>query len=146
MKFTEKQLNDLKQQGKIKGWTDTKKKPAPAKKKKRNPIIPNRSKEKQFVFNRLCEFALINGFMKVEEEYKFHPVRKWRFDWAILEIKLAVEYEGIFSRKSRHTTISGFTGDIEKYNEATVLGWRVIRVTAKDYQNINNTLKRIKEV
>ena len=64
-------------------------------------------------------------------EHRFHPKRKWRFDFAIPERMIAFEYEGIFSRKSRHTTISGFTGDCEKYNEAQLLGWKVFRFTAK---------------
>ena len=43
---------------------------------------------------------------------------------------MAFEYEGIFSKKSRHTSISGYTGDIEKYNSAAIQGWIVIRATA----------------
>lgn len=30
---------------------------------------------------------------------------------------------------SRHNTAKGFTDDAEKYNTATVDGWRVIRIT-----------------
>jgi len=50
---------------------------------------------------------------------------------AIPALKVAVEYEGIYG-KSRHTTMSGYTGDCEKYNEAQILGWRVLRFTAKN--------------
>ena len=63
-------------------------------------------------------------------EHKFHQVRRWRFDWAYPDHKIAIEYEGLMSRKSRHTTISGFTADCEKYNSAAQLGWRVYRFTA----------------
>jgi hypothetical protein len=63
-------------------------------------------------------------------EYRFHPIRKWRFDWCFPSGKIALEYEGIFSRKSRHTTKAGYSGDCEKYNHAALLGWRVFRFTA----------------
>lgn len=33
-----------------------------------------------------------NGF---ESEYQFHETRKYRFDWAIPEYKIAIEYEGL---------------------------------------------------
>lgn len=83
--------------------------------------------------------------IEFETEYKFHPKRKWRLDIAIPEAKIGIEYEGIFSKKSRHTTISGFTGDIEKYNAAASLGWTILRYTAKNYtqvvDDVLNTLK-----
>jgi very-short-patch-repair endonuclease len=68
--------------------------------------------------------------------------RRFRFDYAMPEIKLAIEYEGIFSAKSRHTTVAGFMRDAVKYNEATILGWRVIRITA-DMINDNRALDYI---
>ena len=64
-------------------------------------------------------------------EYRFHPTRKWRFDYAIPKLKVGVEYEGVRSAKSRHTTFVGFSNDCEKYSEAAILGWCVVRVTAK---------------
>lgn len=69
-------------------------------------------------------------FGEPEREYKFHPDRRWKFDLAFPKVHLAVEYEGIFSAKSRHTTISGFDGDATKYSTAAILGWVVIRITA----------------
>jgi very-short-patch-repair endonuclease len=78
----------------------------------------------------------------VQTEYKFHPTRRWRFDIAIPELKIAIEYEGIAGRKSRHTTMSGYTGDCEKYNEAQILGWRVLRFTAKNIRKAFETVGR----
>lgn len=69
------------------------------------------------------------GFSYVTE-HKFHPVRHWRFDYALLELGIAIEYEGLYSKKSRHTSIKGFREDCRKYNEAALLGWVVLRVTA----------------
>ena len=77
------------------------------------------------------------------EEHQFDPVRKYRFDWAIPELKIAIEYEGIFSKKSGHTTVSGYTKDCDKYNLATVHGWKILRYTAKNYKNFPKELKNI---
>ena len=63
-------------------------------------------------------------------EYKFHPSRKWRFDWAVPDKMVAIEYEGVMSTKARHTSITGYTKDAEKYNQAVILGWKVLRYTA----------------
>lgn len=63
------------------------------------------------------------------KEYKFHPKRKWRADIAIPSLNVLIEYEGISSRKSRHTTITGFTNDCEKYNAAALMGFKVLRYT-----------------
>lgn len=71
---------------------------------------------------------------EVKKEHRFHPVRRWRFDFAWPEFKVALEAEGgTWSRKkkSRHTTAVGFEGDCEKYNTATLMGWRVYRFTSK---------------
>ncbi|WP_320980025.1 hypothetical protein [Bacteroides sp.] len=78
------------------------------------------------VFTVICRTDL-----KVEcvKEYKFHPTRKWRFDYAIPEHKIALEVEGGIWTGGRHTRAQGFLGDIEKYNTATLMGWRVFRTT-----------------
>ena len=64
-----------------------------------------------------------------EKEHKFHPVRKWRFDYAIPDYKIALEVEGGVWTGGRHTSPKGFLGDIEKYNTATLMGWIVLRTT-----------------
>ncbi len=71
------------------------------------------------------------GIQKPEQEWIFHPSRKWRFDFAFphLQPPLAIECEGGTWAKSRHTTGKGFEGDLEKYNAAALLGWRVLRFT-----------------
>ncbi len=77
-----------------------------------------------------------------EKELKFHPSRKWRFDYAIPSLKIGIEYEGIMSEKSRHTTITGMTGDTEKYNAAQAQGWKVLRFTALNYKNLITAIKQ----
>lgn len=63
------------------------------------------------------------------QELKFHPVRKWSFDVAIPEYHIAIEIEGGSFTQGRHTRVKGFQQDMEKYNEALRLGWKVIRIT-----------------
>jgi very-short-patch-repair endonuclease len=74
---------------------------------------------------------LTAGLPQPIKEYVFHPTRKWRTDFAYPDIKLAIEVEGGSWSGGRHTTGTGFEKDCEKYNEAAILGWTVIRVTSK---------------
>lgn len=60
-------------------------------------------------------------------EHRFHPTRKWRFDFAFPDQKLAVEVEGGIFTGGRHTRGAGYRKDMEKYNAAAILGWRVLR-------------------
>lgn len=55
--------------------------------------------------------------------------RKWRFDFAWPNYRLAVEIEGGVWTGGRHTRGKGFSEDCVKYNTATSLGWKVLRFT-----------------
>lgn len=62
-----------------------------------------------------------------KREYTFAKPRRFRFDFAWTNYKVAVEIEGGTWVKGRHTTGKGFQNDCEKYNLAAVNGWIVIR-------------------
>jgi very-short-patch-repair endonuclease len=64
-----------------------------------------------------------------EAEYRFAPPRRWRFDYALVEQRVAIEVEGGVWTRGRHTRGSGFVKDMEKYSEAAALGWLLIRTT-----------------
>ena len=81
------------------------------------------------MFTALVESELHTQCVK---EYRFHPVRQWRFDYALPMQKVALEVEGGVWTQGRHTRPQGFLGDIEKYNTATVMGWRVVRCVPDD--------------
>ena len=87
---------------------------------------------------KLLAQIIEQGFPNPELEYRFHPVRKWRFDmywprplhiWRPLAIACDIE-GGTFSG-GRHVRGKGYEGDCEKYNEAALMEIIVIRVTAK---------------
>jgi len=69
------------------------------------------------------------GIPAPTREYVFHPTRKWRFDFAYLRKKLAIEVEGGTWTGGRHNSGVGFRNDCIKYNEAAILGWTVLRFT-----------------
>lgn len=75
-----------------------------------------------------CRYA---GLPVPVPEFKFHPHRRWRFDWALPALSVAVEVEGGAWIGGRHTRGAGFERDLEKYAEALILGWVVLRVTPK---------------
>ena len=77
------------------------------------------------MFVALCEQAGV----ECRKEYRFHPVRRWRFDYALPAQLIAVEVEGGVWTRGRHVSPRGFLSDMEKYNTATAMGWKVFRVT-----------------
>ena len=79
-------------------------------------------------------------------EYQFAQNRKFRFDLAIPDLKIGIEYEGVISDKSGHTTIKGFTKDCQKYNLAVSLGWSVYRYTALNLNELHILIKAIHEI
>lgn len=68
-------------------------------------------------------------------EYCFAPPRRWRFDFAWPNIKLAVEVHGGIWISGRHNRPSGFSRDLAKMNKAQMLGWRVLQFTRKDVED-----------
>ena len=72
----------------------------------------------------------------LEREHKFHPTRKWRADFAHLDSRTLIEIEGgIFIRGGgRHTRGAGYANDAEKYLEAALAGWTVLRLTERQLE------------
>jgi very-short-patch-repair endonuclease len=83
-----------------------------------------------------------------DREFVFHPTRRWRFDFAWPEFKVAAEIDGGQWSNGRHVRGYGFEGDAEKLNAAQELGWRVFRYTARQVlggvasMDISNQLER----
>lgn len=67
----------------------------------------------------------------LRKEYRFHPKRRYRFDFAWPDMKVALELDGgLFLKRGGHTSCSGKTRDCEKDFLAIQNGWYVIRWTA----------------
>ena len=86
-------------------------------------------------FDRLCRVVALPVPVP---EYLFaaHLGRKWRFDWAWVTERVALEVEGGSHTGGRHTRHDGFVGDMEKYNTAQLEGWIVLRVIQATLQSV----------
>ena len=84
------------------------------------------------------------GWPVPEREYRFHPVRKWRFDYAWCrdpgcdggwQNMTAVEVQGGVWSGGKHGRGSGIVKDYEKLNHAQALGWTVLQLTPQQVEN-----------
>ena len=73
--------------------------------------------------------------IEFEQEFKFHPTRKWRADFHLKGKKILVEVEGGIWSNGRHTRGKGYLGDLEKYNAATMMGYQVIRFSTEQVKS-----------
>ena len=69
---------------------------------------------------------------RVVKEYSFHDTRKWRFDYAFPDQRVAVEVDGAVWAQGRHNRPVGYIADMEKLNTAASMGWLVLRITTDD--------------
>lgn len=83
-------------------------------------------------FDRQCQLA---GLPMPSAEHRFHPVRRWRFDWAFRAQRLAVEVQGAVFTQGRHTRGAALEKEHEKLNAAASAGWRVCFVTPRQINN-----------
>ncbi len=82
------------------------------------------------------------GIPEPKIEHKFHPTRKWRFDfsWEAFQMsvpgctsnvyvpRVALEVQGGLFIQGRHNHGASLRKEHEKLNEAARLGWRVLYV------------------
>lgn len=79
----------------------------------------------------------ILGVKDVVREYKFLTTRKFKFDLAIVNKKIAIEFDGGIFTFGRHVRGSAFAKDAEKSNLAILNGWRLLRYTTADTKKLN---------
>jgi very-short-patch-repair endonuclease len=101
--------------------------PAASKRKAKRQALTDTGSVGEATFALHCKAYKLNPV----REYRFHQVRKWRFDFCWPDLMLAVEIEGGIWKMGRHNTPSGMIADIEKYNHATILGFRLLRYTTE---------------
>lgn len=94
----------------------------------RPQVQRSRAKAPGIPFAVLCRAA---GLPEPIAEYRFHPERKWRIDWAWPEHRIGLEVDGGVWIHGRHTRGAGWMKDTEKLNAAAALGFRMLRATPK---------------
>ena len=101
-------------------------------------------KQQQNNYNCVRYFSAL-GLPTPVPEYKFHPIRKWRFDFAWINMKIAMECEGGTWIKDggRHNRPKGYKADMEKYNQAQLLGWIILRYESLRKMNIDELRQAI---
>jgi hypothetical protein len=81
----------------------------------------------------------------IEPQYKFHPFRRWRFDFAIPSLKIAIEINGGVWSNGRHSRGSGLVKEYEKMRAAAVLHWYVFAYDPKSIHLITEDISRFLE-
>ena len=69
------------------------------------------------------------GYPRPRPQALLIPNRRFRFDYAYIAARLAVEIQGQIWRKGGHTSGHGITRDAEKLNELACIGWRCLHIT-----------------
>jgi hypothetical protein len=86
--------------------------------------------------------------LTLAEEFRFDVTRRWRSDYYILEFNTLIEFEGIggnhFSGVGGHQTLVGYTANCEKYNRASVMGFKLLRYTVKNAGDVIRDLTILK--
>lgn len=75
----------------------------------------------------IADYCAAHGFPAPTREHAFCAHRDWRFDYAWPGLLIALELEGGTFSGGRHSTGAGMRADMEKYNEAALRGWLVLR-------------------
>jgi very-short-patch-repair endonuclease len=73
--------------------------------------------------------------LEFRTEVRFYAARQWRADFEIIEHGILLEIEGGVWSGGRHLRGAGFIEDCEKYNTATMLGFRVLRFETQSVLN-----------
>lgn len=89
------------------------------------------------ILNSVCE-----GWIP---EFRFDSVRRFKFDYGNLKLKIAVEIEGGIYTGTGHVKIGRFLSDLEKYNMAILRGWLLLRYAHGQENLIANDIKRALE-
>lgn len=97
----------------------------------------------QFAHTFEATWRLLGG-PDLEREFQFCPERQWRADYRVGNV--LIELEGGAYSSGRHTRGKGFIEDCFKYNMATLMGYRLIRIgtgmaTANYLQQIIDCLR-----
>jgi len=96
------------------------------------PVEPQARAARRDYKAELRDQLEVSGVPAPVLEFRFHPVRKWRFDMAYPARKVAIEYQGgIYHQgKQGHQTTAGIERDCLKFSSAASMGWLLLPVNA----------------
>lgn len=139
MTWNKKHLEQLQRKGKIRGYTISH-----TRKRKGKSVIP-RPKPKAIIWLEWnLSYWCNQRSLTLSTEFKFSQARNYKSDFAITALKVLIEYEGgIFMQRGGHNSPVGIQRDIDKYQLAQELGYKVIRVTAMNYTTVLKTLNEM---
>lgn len=80
----------------------------------------------------------------LHSEFKFHPERRFRLDFAHIESKTGIECNGGTHHKGGHSSGRGIQRDYEKQRLAAPQGWIIIPLSASDIDE--RVLKEVKQI
>lgn len=90
---------------------------------------------KQIERDMFCFVVKQHTGYELVREFRFHDTRRWRFDYAIPHLRLAIEIDGGVWHYGRHNRPAGYLADMEKFNAAAALGWVVLKFTPQQKFN-----------
>ena len=99
--------------------------------------------QKQPKYDAFCLLLRQHLGVEVVAEHRFHPTRMWRFDYAIPDHRIAIEIDGGVWQLGRHNRPKGYIADLDKFNHAAALGWRVLKFTPQQ-QRTTKALRLIR--
>ena len=91
----------------------------------------------------MCRVNGLQAAVEPVREFVFAPPRRWRFDFAWPDLKVAVEIDGGTWNGGRHASGVGMQGDLEKHNRATCLGWKVLRFTGQHLRKPDDVFEQL---
>jgi len=102
-----------------------------------NPKFKVKVKAQKFDYIAPIKTALSIIGIESVREYRFLHDRRFRFDLAIPEHHIAIEFEGGTFSNGRHTRGKGYSNDCKKYNLATMHNWKLLRYTVDRTKKLN---------
>ena len=97
--------------------------------KRRNAPKSKKTRQRQPKHDAFCLLLRQHLGVEVVAEHRFHPTRMWRFDYAMPDHRIAIEIDGGVWQQGRHNRPKGYIADLDKFNHAAALGWRVLKFT-----------------
>ena len=97
--------------------------------KKKTQALADANAKASHLEIKFLDLWKLEGGPELVREHRFHPERKWRFDFAHLPSRTAFEIHGGRWSRGAHCRPDGLERDCEKTVSAWMLGWSVLPFT-----------------